>query len=139
MHIIEIKADANGAHRNQEYNGSIPPHWEGVAFIREDVSTLENFPFGTPTVEEINGVMTVTAWTPGELPPTDNTIEITTQIDSLKAQLSATDYKIIKCSEAQLVGEELPYNIEELHTERQAIRNQINELEAQLGEQGSEV
>ena len=52
------------------------------------------------------------------------------QIASLKAELSATDYKIIKCSEAQLVGEELPYDIVTLHTERQAIRDRINELES---------
>lgn len=52
------------------------------------------------------------------------------QIATLKEGLAATDYKIIKCSEAQLVGEELPYNVTELHTERQALRDQINELEA---------
>lgn len=51
------------------------------------------------------------------------------QIAALKKQLASTDYKIIKCSEAQLVGEELPYDITALHAERQAIRNQINELE----------
>ena len=134
MQIIEILALDNGAHRNQSGDfRTIPEGWAVIA------CETPNFPFGTPTVEEINGVMTVTAWTPGELPPIDNTAEITTQIDSLKAQLSATDYKIIKCSEAQLVGEELPYNIEELHNERQALRDQINELEAQLGVQGSEV
>ena len=57
--------------------------------------------------------------------------ELSTQdkIAILKEQLSSTDYKIIKCSEAQLVGEELPYDITALHAERQAIRNQINELE----------
>lgn len=54
------------------------------------------------------------------------------QIASLKAQLSSTDYKIIKCSEAQLLGEELPYDIASLHTERQALRDKINELEAEL-------
>lgn len=51
------------------------------------------------------------------------------QIAKLKAQLESTDYKIIKCSEAQLVGEELPYDISELHAERQALRDRINELE----------
>ena len=54
------------------------------------------------------------------------------QIASLKAQLSSTDYKIIKCSEAQLLGEELPYDITSLHAERQALRDKINELEAEL-------
>ena len=51
------------------------------------------------------------------------------QIAELKAQLTATDYKIIKCSEASLVGEELPYDIITLHAERQVIRDKINELE----------
>ena len=52
------------------------------------------------------------------------------QISKLKAQLESTDYKIIKCSEAQLMGEELPYDISELHAERQALRDRINELES---------
>ncbi|MPM04295.1 hypothetical protein SDC9_50571 [bioreactor metagenome] len=51
--------------------------------------------------------------------------------ESLKAQLAETDYKIIKCSEYQLAGMELPYDVAELHAERQAIRDQINELEVQ--------
>ena len=50
-------------------------------------------------------------------------------VDTLKEQLEATDYKIIKCSEYQLAGEELPYDIVALHQERQALRNKINELE----------
>ena len=53
------------------------------------------------------------------------------QIAALKAQLESTDYKIIKCSEAQLVGEELPYDIAALHSERQALRDRINELESE--------
>ena len=61
-----------------------------------------------------------------------NTPTIGQQIESLKQQLSSTDYKIIKCSEAQLLGDELPYDISSLHTERQALRDKINELEAKL-------
>ena len=52
------------------------------------------------------------------------------QIAALKAELASTDYKIIKCSEAQLVGEELPYDVVALHAERQALRDRINELES---------
>ena len=59
-------------------------------------------------------------------------IPISTQIKKLKAQLAATDYKVIKCSECQLLDEPMPYDIVTLHTERQAIRDKINELEAQL-------
>lgn len=51
------------------------------------------------------------------------------KIRRLKAQLSATDYKVIKCSECQLLGKEMPYDVTELHAQRQAIRDQINRLE----------
>ena len=54
------------------------------------------------------------------------------QIAELKAQLAATDYKVIKCSEAWMSGAEAPYDIYALHAERQAIRDQINALEVQL-------
>lgn len=57
------------------------------------------------------------------------------QIAELKEQLASTDYKIIKCSEASLIGEELPYDVAELHAERQALRDQINALEAKLSEE----
>lgn len=67
--------------------------------------------------------------TPPEPPaPTPEEI-IQAEIDELKSQLSATDYKIIKCSEYSLNGQELPYNIAQLHAERQALRDRINELE----------
>lgn len=51
------------------------------------------------------------------------------EIVTLKSQLTETDYKIIKSSEYQLLGLEAPYNLEELHAERQALRDKINELE----------
>ena len=51
------------------------------------------------------------------------------QISELKTKLSSTDYKVIKCSECQLLGQEMPYNVAELHAERQALRDKINELE----------
>lgn len=63
MQIIEILALDNGAHRNQSGDfRNIPEGWAVVA------CDTPNFPFGTPTVEEINGVMTVTAWEAGEIP-----------------------------------------------------------------------
>jgi len=53
----------------------------------------------------------------------------TGEIDYLKEKLAETDYKIIKSYEYQLAGLELPYDVQELHTERQAIRDRINLLE----------
>ena len=58
--------------------------------------------------------------------------DIQAKIDAKKAELDSTDYKIIKCSEYQLAGLESPYDITELHTERQALRDEINQLETEL-------
>ena len=55
------------------------------------------------------------------------------KIATRKAELEGTDYKIIKCSEYTLAGLEPPYNVENLHSERQRLRDEINELEG--GEQ----
>lgn len=52
------------------------------------------------------------------------------EISRLVSELSNTDYKIIKCFEYQLAGLEVPYDITELHATRQALRDKINELEA---------
>ena len=57
--------------------------------------------------------------------------KVKNSIRSLKEQLTDDDYKVIKCYEASLVGEQLPYDIQELHTQRQTIREQINALETQ--------
>ena len=67
----------------------------------------------------------------GEYTIEDDGVEIPTseKIAKLKDQLSATDYKVIKCAECQLLGVEMPYDVEGLHAERQAIRDQINKLE----------
>lgn len=54
------------------------------------------------------------------------------KISKLKAQLASTDYKVIKCSECQLAGAPMPYDVAELHAERQAIRDEINELEQSM-------
>lgn len=53
------------------------------------------------------------------------------RIWELKDALAQGDYKIIKCAEAQLTNEPLPYNVAELVAERNAMRAEINELEAQ--------
>lgn len=54
------------------------------------------------------------------------------EIEALKQALDATDYKVTKCYECALVGETLPYDVQELHRERQAIRDEINRLESGL-------
>lgn len=53
------------------------------------------------------------------------------RVAELKEQLNSTDYKIIKCSECSLAGVELPYDVAALHAQRQALRDEINELEGE--------
>ncbi len=42
------------------------------------------------------------------------------------------DWKIAKCMEYSMCGETAPYDIAELNKKRQAVRDEINELEEQL-------
>ena len=65
MKIVEIKKFSNGGHRNM--NGKFNRIPDGWAVIPDDMET-PNFPFGTVEAEEIDGVMTVTKWTPSEVP-----------------------------------------------------------------------
>ena len=62
----------------------------------------------------------------------DRQRELILDIESLKSELQESDYKVIKCSEAMAVGAEMPYNMESLHKERQALRDKINELESEV-------
>lgn len=69
------------------------------------------------------------------VPPTPTEAEIAQQqrearIWELKDALAQGDYKIIKCAEAQLTNEPMPYDVATLVAERNAMRAEINELEA---------
>ena len=66
---------------------------------------------------------------------------IESEIRTLQSKLDAPtsdigDWKIIKIYEARLSGESDPYNYEELKAARQAVRDKINELQAQLEQSG---
>lgn len=65
--------------------------------------------------------------------PTDEERNLQRTI-ALKRVLSQSDYKVIKCMEAMLCGEELPYDIKALHEERNRIRAQVNELESSIAQ-----
>ena len=55
--------------------------------------------------------------------------ELEQEVRNLQCDLTASDYKVIKCYEAQLVGEPRPYDKDVIHADRQAIRDRINELQ----------
>lgn len=52
---------------------------------------------------------------------------------SLQANTSEVgDWKVIKALEYQLTGQKVPYDMAELNSERQKIRDRINEIEMAL-------
>ncbi len=58
--------------------------------------------------------------------------KIAAEIARLQSELAATDYQVIKSYEYELTGKKLPYDPTKIHSERQAIRDRIKELEGLL-------
>jgi hypothetical protein len=101
MKMIEIAALSNGAHRNQTFSGVLPVGW---AIDRNNLC-VENFPFGEVETEEVNGMMTVTKWTPGTIPEPDPIPEVDPEptiddrVTVLEDQLAQTDETLIEIYE----------------------------------------
>lgn len=70
MKIIELSALSNGAHRNMESSAWLAPP-EGWAMIQEEMALPDTYPFVGVEAEKIDGIMTVTALTPGTVPEPD--------------------------------------------------------------------
>jgi len=63
--------------------------------------------------------------------------ELHTRKKDLQNLLSGSDYKVIKCAEDKARGvakANLPYDIDELHAQRQAWRDEINQIEADIAQ-----
>lgn len=103
-------------HEVQVGVGCLDEYYEEIGMTKMDVEQAYNY------------LWYVAGYAPVEPEPTPEEIK-KRRIAELKAELDATDYKIIKCSEYQLAGLELPYDIATLHSQRQALRDEINELE----------
>lgn len=84
MILIEIKALENGAHRNQSGDFSTVPI--GWAVVPEDMET-PNFPFGEVTTKKVNGVPTVTKWTPGVIPESPEEKAPISEVEQLRADV----------------------------------------------------
>lgn len=111
-----------------------------------DVSPIQAKKDGLKPVDEIDYSKTQT--TDGnviEIVPYDNgdkisfryeshidKLSIRRAIDKLKEELANGDYQIIKCYEAMLQGNALPYDITVVCASRQQLRDRINEFEKQL-------
>lgn len=83
MIMLEIIALDNCAHRNQTYHGTLPDGWA----VDKYNLCVENFPFGEVKAEEVDGVMTVTEWTAGEIPETPEIETEPTEEEQLRADV----------------------------------------------------
>ena len=83
MNIVEIKTLPNGSHRNIFDASSVPDGW---AFIPDDLYT-PNFPFGSFSVTEIDGVTTVSNWVAGTMPKADESEIPVSAIEQLRADV----------------------------------------------------
>jgi hypothetical protein len=63
------------------------------------------------------------------------TVELETRIRDLKKFLFETDFKIIKCYEAQLLEEEMPYDFKELISLRRSWRQELNLLQEEIADE----
>ena len=91
MRIVKIKKSNNGGHLNQKKEGVFKIIPEGWAVIPDGIET-KNFPFGEVEVDEINGVMTVIKWTPGNIPKIEETEESENPISKLEQLRADIDY-----------------------------------------------
>ena len=95
--------------------------------VELDISTIDTDHLGA--YRYIDGALELDEDKLAEMLAAEKRAENDVEISRLKAEIAATDYQIIKCSECALLGEPMPYDVAELHEKRQAIRDAINALE----------
>lgn len=119
-----IKFDENGnflSYAEVESINDIRPDPTGFEKLEYNVSPNDIY-----YLRKVNGVISIdeTAKAAAQAKSTAQK-----RIAELKALLTASDYKIIKCMEAQLTGAAMPYDYAALIAERDGYRAEINELE----------
>ena len=95
MRIIKIEKTSKDAHlwQSADVELKIPNGW---AVIPDDMET-PNLPYGDIVVEEIEGVPTVTSWTPREMPevvPTPDVEAEPTAQDDTDTMLVDHEYRL---------------------------------------------
>ena len=70
--------------------------------------------------------------------------ELEQKIRDLQSQLSSSnspigDWKVSKCMEYEVVGLECPYDVKELHKARQAVRDEINQIQNEIAALNSSI
>ena len=66
---------------------------------------------------------------------TDQRVILEAELRDLKQELTNGDYKIIKCMEAYLVGDDMPYDYDALIAHRKNIRSNVEKVEMSMMKQ----
>ena len=71
----------------------------------------------------------------------ENTVKgnLEAELRTLRSKLQANtseigDWKVVKALEYQLTGQKIPYDMERLNSDRQKVRDRINEIEVELND-----
>lgn len=92
---------------------------------------------GMKLLSPSEGVLLANGWERVTEEPTEEEVaemQRAARAKELHILLASTDYKVIKNSECQMLGLPLPYDPEEVHAEKQAWRDELNELEGGVAE-----
>ena len=108
--------------RNIEGNIVIPPHLEVVEM--DETRSDPDKPYHYKHYYYINDVVECRYILSADL--------LEKEINRLKKELTDTDYIVIKSYEATMTGLPIEYNMTDIHASRQAIRDEINNLEGLL-------
>lgn len=125
--IVQLERGANKAHGMQSQSGRTACWLEGWIILPEHLK--EAFQACGGWCELVVEDGTVTGVVPDEENPSALYAAIREKEEEqarLKEELSATDYRVLKCYEAALLGQEPPYDVEELTARRQAQRSAVN-------------
>lgn len=110
-----------------EYDRAVQKLEDMPRFVESYMPDLGEFDVAVPYYEEDSGTV-YQRWDVQH----NSAPLIYDEIERIKKQLAGSDYKIIKCYEAKLVGDPIPYDMQLLHKERQALRDRINALEKRV-------
>jgi hypothetical protein len=105
-----------------------------------DTNAIEGWDITNEQYEEMlstlhgieNGLIVKKSKTQEEIEKEELHIKKEHRIPELKKLLEETDYRVVKCYEAQLLGEQMPYDLQQLLAQRKAWRDEINQLEFEI-------
>lgn len=115
------EVDNRGKEVYSKTTGDFKGVWDSLNPLREDLTTIKPPQFGVWTGDE---------WEVSAV--AENKWQMKQTIEANKKRLADEDYKVIKSLEQLHRGVTPDYDVDTLFTQRQALRDEINELEKAL-------